>query len=113
MTIDPLISVGPPQGYKPGQTRAPLILHVTVPLAVVAVFLASLRLYVRAYLVRSFGKDDWLLLAAVMSLCGLISAALWAVSLGLGRHYYDLVQDPEKDPSKIFPVCYSVILLHR
>ena len=66
----------PPPGYKPGQTRAPLVWNITIPLGIVAVFLASLRLYVRACLVRVVGKDDWLLLAAVIFLCGLVGGAV-------------------------------------
>ena len=94
----------PPTGYKPGQTRAPLIWNISVPLGVVAVILAGLRLYVRACLVRVVGKDDWLLLAAVVFLCGLVGSALWGTSLGIGKHQYDVNQ--EIDPHKIISVCY-------
>ena len=86
-----------------------MVWNVTIPLAAVAVVLASLRFYVRACLVRVVGKDDWLLLAAVIFLCGAIGGELWAVSLGIGRHQYDLVRDPTSDPRKILPVCYSFL----
>ena len=96
----------PPPGYQPGQTRAPLIWNITIPLAVIAVILACLRFYVRVCLVKVVGKDDWLLLAAVIFLCGLVSSGLWATSLGLGKHYYDLSRVREKDVGKLRPVCY-------
>lgn len=100
-----LDSETPPPGYEPGQTRAPLIWDITIPLGVIAVFLACLRFYVRTYLVRDFGKDDWLLLAAVVFLCGLVGSALWGAALGCGRHQYDL--NRETDPRKLIPVRYS------
>ena len=93
----------PPPGYKSGQTRAPLLWNIVLPLTVVAVILACLRLYVRARLVRVVGKDDWLLLAAVICLCFHCGTALWTLRLGLGRHQYDL---SDFDPQKLVPVCY-------
>ena len=40
--------------------------NVAVPAGIIAVLLAYPRFYVRACLVRSHGKDDWLLLVAVI-----------------------------------------------
>ena len=94
----------PPPGYKPGQTRAPLIYNIVVPMAAIAITLACLRLYVRACIVKVVGKDDWLLLAAVVMLSGLVSAALWGVTVGIGLHQYDLIR--EVDPIKALPVCF-------
>ena len=93
----------PPAGYKPGQTRAPLIWNIAIPLSVVAVFLGCLRFYVRTCLLRMFGKDDWLLLAAVIFLCSLVGGLIWETVLGIGKHQYDL--DMETNPGKYKPVC--------
>lgn len=98
----------PPLGYKPGQTRAPLIWNIALPLGVAAVTLACLRLYVRICLVRIFGKDDWLLLAAVIFLCGIVGSALWGTSLGIGKHQYDV--NREIDTRKFIAVCYFYAL---
>ena len=73
-------------------------------MASIAVVLASLRFYVRIYMVKFVGKDDWLLLAAVISLCGLVGSELWGVSLGIGKHQYDVFR--ERDPYELIPVCY-------
>lgn len=96
----------PPPGYEPGQTRAPLVWDIAVPLGAVAVFLACLRFYVRACLVKAVGKDDWLLLGAVVCLCGLLGGVIWGTSLGLGKHQYDL--NREIDPTTIMSVCSSL-----
>ena len=94
-----------PPGYQPGQTRAWLIKDVTVPLATFAVTLACLRFYVRACLVKVFGKDDWLLLVSVLLLCGIVGLSLYHTTLGLGKHLYDVVR--EIDPTRALVVCYS------
>ena len=96
----------PPPGYKPGQTLAPLFYDIAVPLAIIAVILATLRFYVRTRLIKSFGRDDWLLLAAVIFLCCLVSGGLWGVILGMGKHQYDLML--AQNPKKLREVCYSL-----
>ena len=98
----------PPPGYKPGQTRVGLIWDVAVPLGCIAIFLACLRFYVRIRLVKVFGKDDWLLVAAVFFLCFHIAGEIWQAVLGIGKHQYDL--NREIDPRKLMAVCYSSFL---
>ena len=102
----------PPPGYKPGQTRAPLVLEIAVPVGIVAISLAFLRFYVRTCLVRVIGKDDWLLLAAVIFLCGLLGGELWQKSLGVGKHQYDLNISKSYDVGKSMGVCYSFSALN-
>ena len=59
-----------------------------------ATILVALRFYVRVKLLRSVGKDDWLLIAALAFVWGLGAFTLWACSsTGLGRHMYDIVQE--------------------
>lgn len=82
----------PPTGHKPGETQAHLIWNICIPLGVVAVVLAGLRIYVRVCLLRVVGKDDWLLVAAVVFMCGLVGSALWGTHLGIGKHQYDVDQ---------------------
>ena len=100
----------PPPGYKPGQTRGPLVRNIAVPLAVLAVTFACLRFYVRIFLVRVFGKDDWLLLAAVISLCCLVGSELWGISLGVGKHQYEV--NREGDPHKSIPDAIMVMVFY-
>lgn len=97
----------PPADYKPGQTRAPLVWKISIPVCIIGVTLASLRFYVRAILVKEFGKDDWLLLTAVLSLCVLLGGEVWGTFLGIGKHQYDLrFEEFFSSPSKV--VCYSI-----
>ena len=46
----------------------------------------------RVCLLRVVGKDDWLLVAAVVFMCGLVGSALWGTHLGIGKHQYDVDQ---------------------
>ena len=100
------LSAQPPPGYKHGQTRAPLIWEIAVPLNVAAVTMVCLRFYVRTRLVKVVGTDDWLLLTAVIFLCCYVGSTLWGVTRGLGRHQYEVFQD--YDPRKLLPVCYPL-----
>ena len=94
-----------PAGYKPGQTHAPLISDIATPICAIATSLVLLRLYVRTCLVKVVGKDDWLLLVAVIFLWVFISSSLARIPLGLGKHQYDLVRE-YNDPSILVPVRY-------
>ena len=101
-----MISSSPPPGYQPGQTRGPLITGIALPVATIALSLACLRFYVRVWLVRAFGKDDCILLAAVVFLCGLVGSSVWGVCLGFGRHQYDLAREGQQKLRSMLIVCY-------
>lgn len=101
------MNIPKPPGYQPGQTRAPLIHDIAAPLAAISVTLACLRFYVRACIVKVVGKDDWLLLAGVIFLWIYVGSTLYRITLGLGKHEYDLIR--ENDPRKLVPVCYSLL----
>jgi len=83
----------PPEGYAPGQTRVPVIWGITISFCMMTTILAALRLYVRVKLLRSVGKDDWLLIAALAFIWVLGSLTIWGCNAGLGRHMYDLAKE--------------------
>ncbi|KAF8421618.1 hypothetical protein EV426DRAFT_193221 [Tirmania nivea] len=82
-----------PEGYAPGQTRVPAILGITISFSAVASTLVALRLYVRLKLLRSVGKDDWFLIAALVFALVYGSLIVWACNAGLGRHWYDILKE--------------------
>lgn len=63
-----------------------LILAIIATCVSVAVFVVSLRFYVRLVIIRKFGPDDWALAAALVAT--IFGGAIMGVSvrLGLGRH---------------------------
>ena len=95
-----------PDGYAPGQTRVPLLWGITFSFGMVATFLAVLRLYVRVRLLHSVGKDDWLLIAALVFSWALGALGVWGIKAGFGRHMYDIVKEGI-DPHNFFYVSES------
>lgn len=98
-------NIQPPPGYRPGQTRAPIVLGLTCTLIPFALVLASMRFYVRHRIKNSVGLDDWLLLAAVLILVTTGIMAIWAVTRGLGKHDYDLIMAGEDPHKALLVVC--------
>ena len=94
----------PPPGYAPGQTRVPLLLGFTYPFLFLKVILFALRFYAR-YSLHSIGKDDWLLLGAVLFSIVHSISGLWAETKGLGRHDYDLFNEGRNPSVELVPVC--------
>lgn len=92
-----------PEDYAPGQTRIPIIWGATLSCGIVATALAACRFYVRQRILRSVGKDDWLLLLALAFAWANIAAGLWGTTIGFGRHIYDIIHDGI-DPSPLMNV---------
>lgn len=51
------------------ENRGPQLQAVAYTLGISAFVAASLRCYTRAFLVKSFGLDDWAMVAAFVSSC--------------------------------------------
>ncbi|KAJ6262489.1 hypothetical protein Dda_3299 [Drechslerella dactyloides] len=60
---------------------------ITLPLAIVA---CSLRLYTRAFLIRSFQTDDYLTIFAMVSALAFEICAIHSSSLGLGKDMWNI-----------------------
>ena len=61
------MSASPPTAPPPGlvdDSKASHILAIVGTLTGVALFLSTLRMYVRRVILKSFSTDDWLMLAA-------------------------------------------------
>lgn len=50
----------------------------------------GLRTYTRAYLIKSFGRDDWCMLIALLLFTGYLICQLGGLTYGTGRHDKDL-----------------------
>jgi hypothetical protein len=58
----------PEINYVNPETRRPLTLAVNIPMTVLVIAFISCRFYSRTVLTRSLGWDDWVMLAAAVSL---------------------------------------------
>lgn len=63
---------------------------VTISLLTLALTAFSLRVYVRACMIKAFGLDDWLMFGATVAFVFYSACVLAGVHYGTGRHYADL-----------------------
>ncbi|KAI1456264.1 hypothetical protein F4805DRAFT_476029 [Annulohypoxylon moriforme] len=88
MSAPPLPGAG-----QPDESRGPNILGAGISTTSVALIAVCLRVYVRTFMIRSFGADDYvIILAILLSLAG-IGIVIAEVQYGMGRHSVYL--DPE------------------
>ena len=67
-------------------SNAPEILGVTGSLTVLALLAFCLRCYVRIYMLKFFGPDDWTMLAAALMAIGTFICFTGETYHGVGRH---------------------------
>ncbi|KAH8601073.1 hypothetical protein B0O99DRAFT_491897, partial [Bisporella sp. PMI_857] len=73
------------------ETRGPQGIALISALLVICWTFASLRLYVRLFLSKSFGADDALLITSMISFTIYSAFALTAIKYGVGRHPSDVI----------------------
>lgn len=73
--------------------RGSLLLGIDITFLVMSVTTVGLRCYVRTFMVKRFGSDDWLMLAATVIFCLYIFSSISGVYYGTGRHRSDLTED--------------------
>lgn len=79
------------------EDRGHQILAVNILFLVLSWVTISLRVYVRAGMLKSFGMDDWAMVVTVLLFTVFLSCQLGGVMHGAGRHIWDLKpQDAEK-----------------
>ncbi|KAH0428414.1 integral membrane protein [Colletotrichum camelliae] len=90
MSIDPKHSIDPERARE---SNTEWILGVTGTLYVIAVIFASLRLYTRAFLAKTIGRDDYVLIASVvLATVGMVLLIMQGIR-GMGKHQDTLSDD--------------------
>ncbi|PSN67569.1 hypothetical protein BS50DRAFT_492995 [Corynespora cassiicola Philippines] len=74
-------------------TNAPALRAQTVPIYVIATILVLVRSYVRLFMLKTFGKDDWTMLFALLFATATFSCYMAELNLGLGRHPDVVIMD--------------------
>ncbi|KAG9651272.1 integral membrane protein, partial [Aureobasidium melanogenum] len=72
----------------------PQVMGVMITFWILTWVIVSLRIYVRAFMIKSFGKDDVAMIVTLLLFTGYLSCQAGAVTHGVGRHRKDI---PEKD----------------
>lgn len=92
-TLNPLLADPDYVAY----TNAPVLLTQTGVLFGITALVIILRCYVRAAMLRSFGKDDWImLLAFAFAMATFITYAM-QTRVGMGKHLAVIKMDEEKN----------------
>ncbi|KAK4213106.1 hypothetical protein QBC37DRAFT_181594 [Rhypophila decipiens] len=82
----------PTPNYIDPVTRGPSLIIVEIVGLTAALLCLGLRLYVRAFLMRNTGLDDWIMIVAMVFSVALTIAACLAYKMyGWDRHVYDLL----------------------
>ncbi|KAG9951424.1 integral membrane protein, partial [Aureobasidium melanogenum] len=72
----------------------PQVMGVMITFWILSWVIVSLRVYVRAFMIKSFGKDDVAMIVTLLLFTAYLSCQAAAVTHGIGRHRKDI---PEKD----------------
>ncbi|KAM3071861.1 hypothetical protein ACMFMG_009716 [Clarireedia jacksonii] len=86
-----VIASWPPPNYINPERRGNAVIIVVAVFFPVALFTLLTRIYTRIRISKSFGLDDWLIVAAMVPATGFAVAALLAeTTLGWDRHIWDV-----------------------
>ncbi|KAJ5133983.1 hypothetical protein N7526_005348 [Penicillium atrosanguineum] len=77
------------------ESRAPLVQGVMWTMAVVALVIVMMRLYVRVAMRHVFGWDDFIIIIAICCLVAYAAVCHVASTIGLGRHLAFVEENPE------------------
>src|SRR5690242_5152425 len=77
-------------------TNAPALLIQVGSLFAVASVVVLSRFCVRTFMIKSFGKDDWLMLLAYAFAAAAFGVYVEQTKVGMGRHIAVVTMDPQK-----------------
>lgn len=77
-------------------TNAPVLLTQFGSLFAVASVIVLLRFYVRWFMIKSFGKDDWLILLAYAFAAATFGVYVEQTKVGMGKHISVVTADQKK-----------------
>jgi hypothetical protein len=86
--------------------RALPLAAVNIAALVIAMIVTALRCFVRIRLLKAFGADDWLMLAAAVCFAFYCSFSLAGVANGTGQHVADLSKEANAEARKWWYCCY-------
>ncbi|PSR76754.1 hypothetical protein BD289DRAFT_456899 [Coniella lustricola] len=88
------------------QDRGPQLQAVAILFLLMAIVSYALRTFVRLFMTRSFGMDDWLMTAATTTFVLYVTCVLGGVRYGTGQHQEDLTSDEEAHAKEFWFFCY-------
>lgn len=89
-----ILSWPTPNYVDPKDVRGPQLPIITFVLFPIALVTVALRIFTRLFISKSFGSDDWFLLAAIIPTAACAALTLLAVQRwGWNRHIWDVPPD--------------------
>ncbi|ETS77036.1 hypothetical protein PFICI_10910 [Pestalotiopsis fici W106-1] len=88
------------------ENRGPQLLVVCITLLTIAIISMSLRIFTRVFIVKGFGRDDFLMVFASISFTLFVTCAITGVHYGTGRHHKDLSTPQIETAMKYWWLCY-------
>jgi hypothetical protein len=79
-------------------TQGPALNVIAIFFLLLAYLFVGLRIYVRAYLLRSFGADDWLMVICLVPALALAITAYMSTSYGWVRQFAFFIDTAAKSP---------------
>ncbi|KAF3761702.1 hypothetical protein M406DRAFT_221189, partial [Cryphonectria parasitica EP155] len=86
--------------------RGPEVGGVAIGFLIVAIISYALRIYVRVFMMRGFGWDDWFMTAAAITFTFYISCVLGGVHYGTGQHFAALTETEIQRAMEFWFFCY-------
>ncbi|KAF2648590.1 hypothetical protein K491DRAFT_684585 [Lophiostoma macrostomum CBS 122681] len=86
--------------------RGPELLRIDVAFAITATIAVLMRCYVRLFMVKAFGIDDWLMSFSVLSFICYCSFSAVGVHYGTGHHSWDLTTENNQTAKKCWWFCF-------
>ncbi|KAL7779615.1 hypothetical protein CFE70_009120 [Pyrenophora teres f. teres 0-1] len=71
--------------------RGPELLAVNIAFVTTAILACLLRCYVRIFMVKAFGRDDWLMVIATVFFMAYTTSSTVGIHYGTGHHHKDLL----------------------
>ncbi|KKY15728.1 putative integral membrane [Diplodia seriata] len=87
--------------------RAPQFFRILVAMIILATIATALRVYVRIKIVKSFGKDDYLMVAALLCFIMFTTCALGGIRYGTGQHMSELTPENSMKALRYWWLCYA------
>ncbi|EPS37968.1 hypothetical protein H072_8297 [Dactylellina haptotyla CBS 200.50] len=104
-----VVASWPKPNYNNPSNRGHYLIAVEVALFSLTAIIVSGRIYTRRWLIRSFGVDDWLILAAAILCLALTVSTCLATTAGYGLHIYDV---PHEVRTKSLEYAWANMLIY-
>ncbi|KAI6083852.1 hypothetical protein F4821DRAFT_183194 [Hypoxylon rubiginosum] len=88
------------------ENRGPQLLAVDYTFLLIAVITFAMRCYVRIFMVKNFGRDDWAMLGATIIFILYCSCSISGIHFGTGHHKVDLSDENYAQAAQFWWFCY-------